>query len=215
MAEILICDDEEGITSVLADWLDMQGHQTTVLNDSQLIKSTLLARPFDLLIVDHSMPNMTGKEVLEEIRQLFSPAELPVAFLTGHSAKDLVLEVAKIGIAGFFVKPLNFESIEAKLPALFARRLSLMEVRGMMEKCLVPDRTLSNQPGLSAYIARPSSLFSIVFDDKKYILAAGEQIKSLRQHQKYSDVEICTSIKIYTLTTGKWCRIFPTMWQNR
>ncbi len=215
MAEILICDDEEGITSVLADWLDLQGHQTTVLNDSQLIKSTLLTRPFDLLIVDHSMPKITGKDVLEEIRKIFSPAELPVAFLTGHSEKDLVLEVAKSGIAGFFVKPLNFDSIEAKLPAMLPKRLNIKDVRNLMEKCLVPDRSLSSQPGLMAYIGQSISLFSVTENEGKYILASSETIKSLRQHHKLTDVEICTNIKVYTQTSGKWCRIFPTMWQNR
>jgi two-component system chemotaxis response regulator CheY len=215
VAEILICDDEEGITSVLADWLDLQGHQTTVLNDSQLIKSTLLTRPFDLLSVDHSMPKITGKDVLEEIRKIFSPAELPVAFLTGHSEKDLVLEVAKSGIAGFFVKPLNFDSIEAKLPAMLPKRLNIKDVRNLMEKCLVPDRSLSSQPGLMAYIGQSISLFSVTENEGKYILASSETIKSLRQHHKLTDVEICTNIKVYTQTSGKWCRIFPTMWQNR
>jgi CheY-like chemotaxis protein len=215
MAEILVCDDEVEITKLMAEWLETIGHTATVVNKPEQIKATLLSRPFDLLIVDQSMPHMTGKEVLEEIRQIFSPAELPVVFLTGHSEKDLVVQVAKIGISGFFVKPLKFEVMEAKLPSLMPKRFNIKQVRGMMEKCLVPDRALSQLPGLTSYIGRPSSLFSVAFDEHKYILAAGDTISSLRQQQNLSDGEVYMGVTVYTQAGGKWVRIFPTLWQKR
>jgi DNA-binding response OmpR family regulator len=215
MAEILICDDEEEITKLMAEWLETLGHTATALNKPKQIKPTLLSRPFDLVIVDQNMPVMTGKEVLEEVRQIFSPAELPVVFLTGHSEKDLVMQVAKIGVSGFFVKPLKFDVMEAKLPTLMPRRFNIKEVRGMMEKCQVPDRTLSQLPGLSAYMGRPSSLFSVAFDEGKYILAAGDTITSMRQQQKLNDGEVYIGVTVYTQNAGKWVRVFPTIWQKR
>lgn len=215
MADILLCDDEEEITKLMAEWLETLGHKATVVNKPEEIKSTVLMHPFDLLIVDQNMPKMTGKEVLAEVREIFSPAELPVVFLTGHSDKDLVIQVAKIGVAGFFVKPLKFDTMEAKLPSLMPRRFNIKEVRDMMEKCLVPDRTLSQLPGLSAYIGRPSSLFSVAFDEGKYILAAGDTITSLRQQKKLNDGEVCMGVTVYTQLSGKWVRVFPTLWQKR
>jgi DNA-binding NtrC family response regulator len=214
MAEILICDDDIELMNILAEWLEIQGHSASTINKPELVKTTLLSRPFDLLIIDHDMPKMTGQEVLEEIRDIFTTAELPVAFFTGHSQKDLVFNAVKYGVTGYFMKPLNFESAQAKIPQLLPRRLNIKEVRAMMETGFTADRNLAKEPGLNNYLGSACSLYPVVFEDVKYILATSDAIRHPRLQLKFSDGEIYMGVTVYVQQFGKWVRVFPTIWQR-
>jgi DNA-binding response OmpR family regulator len=215
MANILVCDDEIEIGKLLQEWLDSLGHSVTLLTKPELVVASLVKERFELLILDYKMPEMSGQEVLTEVRKLFTAAEVPVVFLTGHGAKEIVVEVVKSGISGFFVKPLNFDAMAIKLPALLARRLGIGDVRAMMESCQMADKTLSKLPGLVSYAPRPSSLFSVNMGGEKLILANVGDVAPVRSQNQWKDKDIMTGIKIYAQVTGTWYQLWPTFWDGK
>ncbi len=62
-----------------------------------------------LVITDLSMPNMSGLELLESIRQ--TDIELPVIIITGYSTEDNAIKALKLGAADFIKKPFDADKL--------------------------------------------------------------------------------------------------------
>ena len=65
---------------------------------------------FDLLIVDYSLPDISGLEVLKEIRK--TEVNLPVIFMTGYGSESVAISAFKLGIANYFIKPYPPKDLE-------------------------------------------------------------------------------------------------------
>ena len=66
---------------------------------------TANADRFDLVITDQTMSNLTGKELIAEIKKV--RANIPTILCTGYSSKIDEDEAAKLGISVFMMKPLD------------------------------------------------------------------------------------------------------------
>lgn len=62
-----------------------------------------VAKP-DLLILDLAMPRMDGLSCLKELREAFSPQQLPVIVLTAHSDRQMVMDVIRLGVVDYVLK---------------------------------------------------------------------------------------------------------------
>ncbi|SHJ84696.1 PAS domain S-box-containing protein [Malonomonas rubra DSM 5091] len=84
--KILVVDDEEAITEITVETLKELGYQVTGMQDSSRALEELRQHPdrYALLISDQTMPEITGKELAAELRQL-NPS-IPVLLCTGYSA---------------------------------------------------------------------------------------------------------------------------------
>jgi two-component system, OmpR family, response regulator ChvI len=70
MKRILIVDDDEDITKALKMGLTQKGYHVTVYNDPSKALSHFKKGAFDLLVLDIRMPQMTGFQLLREIRKI-------------------------------------------------------------------------------------------------------------------------------------------------
>jgi CheY-like chemotaxis protein len=81
---LLIVDDVADNRALLSRRFQRHGFDT-VEADGGLIALALIAeRPFDLVLLDVSMPDMDGNDVLTRIRETHSAASLPVIMVTGR-----------------------------------------------------------------------------------------------------------------------------------
>ncbi len=85
MARILVVDDEEQIRGLLASFFTRTGFEVTLASGGEeavrLLKSGIL---IDLMILDMTMPKVTGADVLKEKKSLKNTS--PVLLLTGNTA---------------------------------------------------------------------------------------------------------------------------------
>jgi len=72
----------------------------------------------DLFILDIEMPKMNGFELATRIREAGLCA--PIVFLTGNTTKDYLLRAVKAGAADFIVKPVNADSVAAKVKKILS-----------------------------------------------------------------------------------------------
>ena len=161
------------------------------------------------------MAPATYTGVFDEIRELFSAAEVPVAFLTKQTNKLQLTNLIKTGISSLIAKPVDAESLEKKLPPLIAKRLQLAEIRNMMEQCHVSDAALVNLKGIKQSGGfRPSSIYSIKYSPEvTYIFAAEENLQgSVRGQKDDNPLSLAASIKVYSLINDTWHKIWPTFW---
>ena len=106
--KILIADDELYVSRVLKLVLQQEGYEVTCVNNGkQALDSYMNARP-DIVITDVKMPHMTGRELVEAIRQSSSDIETPIIVMTStleSENRDWVGSVANVSFVGKPVSP--------------------------------------------------------------------------------------------------------------
>jgi two-component system chemotaxis response regulator CheY len=80
----------------------------------------LRSEPFDFVVSDWNMPNMTGIDLLRAIRADNSLKHLPVLMVTAEAKKENIIEAAKAGASGYVVKPFTAATLDEKLKKIFA-----------------------------------------------------------------------------------------------
>ena len=76
-----------------------------------------------LIVLDITMPVMTGVEMLEKLKEDPELSEIPVIMLTAESGKDNVMQILKMGVKDYIVKPF-------KGPDLIERVKKIMPLEG-------------------------------------------------------------------------------------
>jgi two-component system chemotaxis response regulator CheY len=126
--KILVVDDESVCRKVLHKALEAFGPCEEAEDGREATAAFKRAwdesSPFDLLMLDLSMPDMDGKEVILQIRSLEKDMKVPnqgqtkIVMVTSHSEEDTVLACLQAGCNDFIVKPFDHEVLFEKLAKL-------------------------------------------------------------------------------------------------
>lgn len=107
MGPIMIVEDEPALAELLADVLGTSGYRVLLSTPSTAVERLASERPA-LLLIDYTMPGLSGAEVLAEMRDRV-PATPPVILITG---RDEVRELAQgIGADGYLRKPFEMDDL--------------------------------------------------------------------------------------------------------
>ncbi len=69
----------------------------------------------DLVLLDGTMPVMDGREALAELRRDPLTKGIPVIMLTAETGRELVVEIARLGVSGYIVKPFGPETFDREV----------------------------------------------------------------------------------------------------
>lgn len=117
--KILLVDDEINLVEPMAYTLRQKGFETAIaVNGDQAISAYELEEP-DLILLDWSMPDLSGIDVLKKIRD--NKNIVPVIMLTGKSAKEDIVEALEAGADDYVTKPFNWEELIARVNAALRR----------------------------------------------------------------------------------------------
>ncbi len=111
---ILIAEDERHMSDTLSLILRREGHRVTIVESGLEALSTILeaeneTNPFNLLITDIQMPDLTGLEVISRLEQLCIP--LPVLVITGYGDEESLSALKRNGCSGYLKKPFSAEEL--------------------------------------------------------------------------------------------------------
>ena len=103
---ILVVDDEEEITTMAKRMLDKFGYRVTTRNSSVDALKLFSASPreFDLVVLDQTMPYLTGSELASELMAI--RPDIPVIIITGYSETITAKDARRLGIREYLTKPL-------------------------------------------------------------------------------------------------------------
>lgn len=125
-AHILVAEDDAALRNLLVMSLENIGYRVSGAVDGAQALDLFLKEPVDLVILDIMMPNMSGLEVLEEIRRR---SNVPVIMLTAlNRPEDVVVGLEK-GADDYIPKPFTFKEVEARVKAVLRRVRWLKEAR--------------------------------------------------------------------------------------
>ena len=113
--KILIVDDDEVLSLALSLGLKKKNFCTQVLTDGLQCLDFLTKENFDLVLLDIMFPNISGENVLLNIRKHFSPIELPVIMVTSkEEPKDIIACLSK-GANDYLIKPVHLDIASARI----------------------------------------------------------------------------------------------------
>ena len=118
-AHILYVEDDESLSFVTRDNLELQGYEITHCTDGKKALATIHEQDFDLCILDVMLPEVDGFTVAREIRQY--DKEIPILFLTAKSLKEDRLHGLRLGADDYITKPFSIEELILKVE-VFLRR---------------------------------------------------------------------------------------------
>jgi len=121
--KVLVVDDFATMRKIVRNILKQIGFSNIVEADDganalEIIKNEKV----DFVVTDWNMPNMTGLELLQNIRATDNAKDLPVLMVTAEGLANNVVDAVKAGVDNYVVKPFTAETVQTKIEQIFAKR---------------------------------------------------------------------------------------------
>ena len=139
---ILIVDDDERISEMLAVGLTEAGYSCTTASNAYFAADKLREQEFELVILDIMMPGKTGMEFLPEIKQYYP--HTAVIMLTGVDDLSTAVSAMQQGAYDYVSKPVtSLAELTLRIEHALSNRALLLEVHRYHENLeqMVKDRT--------------------------------------------------------------------------
>ena len=121
--KILLIDDNVLNKELVSDILEGSICQLMHCIDPRAGLRELMIHKPDLILLDLDMPEVNGLEVLKQIRSMRGTQNLPVFMFTGHSAREIVDQILKLGVSDYIIKPFEALDLITKLNRFFGRNI--------------------------------------------------------------------------------------------
>jgi class 3 adenylate cyclase len=114
-ARLLVADDNKVNRLLLARNLELQGHRVALAENGLIALRKLQQEPFDLVLLDMEMPEMTGFEVLEHLQADPALRDLPVIVTSSLEGDAHVVRCLQLGAEDVLKKPVNPVILRARI----------------------------------------------------------------------------------------------------
>jgi len=105
--KVLVVDDDDLVLIAIQELLTPLGFAVTALSNGPEALEKVSEGQFELVILDVSMPEMTGFEVCQKIRQMGSYADTPILMLTARSGEEDRQRGMEAGANLYLPKPIS------------------------------------------------------------------------------------------------------------
>ena len=175
---LLYMEDDAAQARLVQKCLERAGYTVDVVGDGMAGLARYAAQPYDAMIVDQTMPGLSG---LEAIRAMKAVRPLPPTIMvTGTGNEQIAVEAMKLGVSDYLVKDLEGGFINM-LPLVVGRtieqRRTLVE-KQRMERELAQAQKLKAIGQLAAGIAHEINTSNAIYR-RQYPIPAGR----LHRHQ--------------------------------
>jgi DNA-binding response OmpR family regulator len=116
--KILLAEDERSVAFSIAFALKCDGHKVQVVADGEQALASISVEPdaFDLLITDHSMPGMTGIELVQQLREASFRGKIMV--LSAHLSPENRAAYEALAVDAMVSKPFDVHELRATVAHL-------------------------------------------------------------------------------------------------
>src|ERR1022692_1036597 len=168
---VLIIDDEAEIRESLQTLLEMEGFEveTAVTGEDGL--SQMADHPFDLVLLDLTLPGRNGMEILSEIRS--HDSRLPVIMITAYGTVENAVRAMQSGAANFVQKPWDNEKLLADVRAAVGWRRA-EEENVQLKRALKQRYNFENIVGKSEPMLKIFDLVAQVAPSRSTVVLQGE-----------------------------------------
>jgi len=170
-AEILVIDDEESMCNFMEIMLAKEGYSVDTADCGRDGINLHKQKKYDLVIADLNMPEMSGIEVLKEVRSFKSEQEMIV--MTAYASVDSAIEAMKQGAADYITKPFKVDEIKLVIEKSISRKELVLENKNL-RKQLGVDNSFDKFIGKSESVVKLKGLAAQVASTDSTVLIRGE-----------------------------------------
>ena len=188
---ILVVDDEADIRESLETLLSMEGYGVEVAPNATEGLRKIEAGNYDLILLDLMMPDRSGMEVLQDVRE--RDTETPVFMITAYGSVEVAVSALKSGANDYFSKPWDNEKLLIEIDRMIARS-RLERENTQLKRALKQRYSFPNIVGKSERMLRILDLVTQVAPSRATILVTGETgtgkeliAKAIHAHSARSD----------------------------
>jgi len=168
---ILVIDDEADIREGLELLLTTEGYSVELAQNGSEGLQKMEAHGYDLVLLDLMMPDKSGMEVIEEVRQ--RDRETPIFMITAYGSVDAAVHALKLGANDYFSKPWDNDKLIIEIDRMIARRRLEYE-NTHLKRALKQRYSFPNIIGKSERMVRMLDLVAQVSPSRSTILITGE-----------------------------------------
>lgn len=188
MAKILIVEDEDTIRQELALLLSNAGYDTVEVQDFSDVTGQILAAPYDLVLLDVSLPGESGLKICSRLRR---SSQVPVVFVTAAATSMDELNCILRGGDDYIAKPYEPPVLLARIGAVLKRTMSTdSEPQRLTIHGVTLDLTsavISFQDKQSALTKNEWKILGFLFRRQGRIVTRAELIDYLWDNQVFID----------------------------
>jgi len=109
---VLVADDDADTRLLFRTVLERRGYTVIEAADGEeTVEATQSARP-DLILMDGSLPRLSGLEAARQIRQSGQIRDVPIVFISGHAGASFIALAREAGCDEYFVKPFDLAQLD-------------------------------------------------------------------------------------------------------
>lgn len=149
--KILIVDDNLEIISFLKQRvLSPLGLEVVTAYDGRTGLQLALAHIPDLILLDMSLPQMSGIEMLRALREALY--QTPVIFMTSYGSEQVIVEAFRLGVRDFLSKPFTSEEAHEVIKRVLQENRTALDKDKLMRDLIVSETIRQTVVTLSHYI---------------------------------------------------------------
>jgi DNA-binding NtrC family response regulator len=168
---VLVVDDEADIREGLELLLTSEGYAVDLAQNGVEGIHRMETRGYDLVLLDLMMPDLSGMEVLQTVRQ--RDRETPIFLITAFGSVEAAVSALKLGANDYFSKPWDNEKLIIEIDRMIARRRLEYE-NTHLKRALKQRYAFPNIIGKSERVVRMLDLVAQVSPSRSTILITGE-----------------------------------------
>jgi putative two-component system response regulator len=115
---IFVIDDDEQVRGLMRRLLTRAGYSVEDFGVGAAGIDAIHERPPDLVLLDLMLPDASGNEILDQIRENPSTRLLPVVMMTGHGTREDRLRAQRSGVTDFLAKPVAADELLPRVKSL-------------------------------------------------------------------------------------------------
>lgn len=119
---ILVVDDNEMNRDLLSRRLRRDGHTVVIAEHGRAALDALAREPFDLVLLDIMMPELTGYEVLEIVKKDPALRHIPIVMITAATEEESIVRCLSLGADDHLPKPFNPAILRARVASSLAKK---------------------------------------------------------------------------------------------
>ena len=120
MAKILLVEDNEMNRDMLSRRLERKGHQISIAVDGQQALDLAASEKPDLILMDMSLPVISGWEATQKLKANDATRTIPVIALTAHAMAEDEKRARESGCDDYDTKPVELTRLLGKIEALLS-----------------------------------------------------------------------------------------------
>ena len=178
---IALVEDDPSMAELITLWLEEAGHDCCCYQEGLEFIRDARNESFDVVLLDWLLPNLSGEEILSQLREL-AEWDTPIVFVTSRDSEDDMVRMLNQGADDYLVKPIHQPVLLARINAV-TRRLqkgNTQEVLSLNEFRIDPESRLITRHGEPVKLTEKEfKLVTLIFQNVGRLLSRDHILSSV------------------------------------